>query len=227
MATGLVALTPAIPVILTLSVAFVAMGLALGLAAPAFEAIGNAIGTTLAGLTSMLGVVTLEKAAAFALLGYSFIGLAVGIGALAVSGVFGRGIACRFIERVSSLDTTVLSRNAMAVRNFATGIGALNEQIQKLDTEKLEKLEDVSVSLSVGAAISGVASSIGGMIDSASDALFGDSESSVNEKMLAELVLIKQHLATPRVVKIDREKAGQEFAKSTDSSSKNVSSIDN
>ncbi len=227
MATGLVALTPAIPVILTLSVAFVAMGLALGLAAPAFEAIGNAIGTTLAGLTSMLGVVTLEKAAAFALLGYSFIGLAVGIGALAVSAAFGGGIVGRFIERIGSLDTTVLSRNAMAVRNFATGIGALNEQIQKLDTEKLEKLEDVSVSLSVGAAISGVASSIGGMIDSASDALFGDSETSVNEKMLAELVLIKQHLATPRVVKIDREKAGQEFAKSTDSSSKNVSSIDN
>lgn len=226
-ATGLVALTPAIPVILTLSVAFFAMGLALGLAAPAFEAIGNAIGTTLAGLTSMLGVVTLEKAAAFALLGYSFIGLAVGIGALAVSAAFGGGIVGRFIERIGSLDTTVLSRNAMAVRNFATGIGALNEQIQKLDTEKLEKLEDVSVSLSVGAAISGVASSIGGMIDSASDALFGDSESSVNEKMLAELVLIKQHLATPRVVKIDREKAGQEFAKSTDSSSKNVSSIDN
>jgi len=226
-ATGLVALTPAIPVILTLSLAFVAMGFALRLAAPAFEAIGNAIGTTLAGLTSMLGVVTLEKAAAFALLGYSFLGLAVGIGALAVSAAFGGGIVGRFIERIGSLDTTVLSRNAMAVRNFATGIGALNEQIQKLDTEKLEKLEDVSVSLSVGAAISGVASSIGGMIDSASDALFGDSESSVNEKMLAELVLIKQHLATPRVVKIDREKAGQEFAKSTDSSSKNVSSIDN
>ncbi len=226
-ATGLVALTPAIPVILTLSLAFVAMGFALRLAAPAFEAIGNAIGTTLAGLTSMLGVVTLEKAAAFALLGYSFLGLAVGIGALAVSAAFGGGIVGRFIERIGSLDTTVLSRNAMAVKNFATGIGALNEQIQKLDTEKLEKLEDVSVSLSVGAAISGVASSIGGMIDSASDALFGDSESSVNEKMLAELVLIKQHLATPRVVKIDREKAGQEFAKSTDSSSKNVSSIDN
>jgi len=232
-------------VALALSVAIIGIGFAIRLMTPAIEAVGHvftavfsgissiidslgtAIGTVFGSFAGMLEVVSLEKAAAIALIGASFIGLAAGIAVLATAVFWGGGRVSSFMESIGSIDTSTLSRNANAVNNFATGIGRLNQSIKNLDTEKLEKLEDISLSLSVGAAVTGVASSIGGMIDSASDMLFGNGESGddVNKLMLAELVLIKDHLATPRVIKIDKEKAGQEFASSTDGSSKNVNQI--
>ena len=140
---------------------------------------------------------------------------------------FGGGVVTKFLTRLNDLDTSKLSQNAQAVKNFAQGIGQLSASINSLDTEKLEKIEDVSISLSVGGAISNIGSSVSGLIDSVGDALFGGGdEKNTQDLMLAELVAIKEHLATPRVVQIDREKAGQEFAKATDSSAKNVSSMD-
>ena len=223
--SGLVALTPAIPVILTLTAAFVGIGFALGLAAPGIEAIGNAIGTTLTGLTSMLEVVTLEKAAAFMLLGYSFLSLSAGVGALAIAALLGGGKVTSFIEKIGSLDTSVLSKNAMAVNSFAEGIGRLNAELQTLDTEKLEKLEDVSLSLSVGAAVTGVADSIGGMIDAASNTLFGEGGTDVQTKMLAELIAIKEKVGVGKVIKMDSTRVGKEVASKNDQDSQNVNQV--
>ena len=64
------------------------------------------------------------------------------------------------------------------------------------------------------------------MIDAASNSLFGEGGTDIQTKMHNELVLIREHLATPRVVQIDREKAGKELAKSTDAEAANVSSMD-
>ena len=240
LATGLATLAnPATLIgLAAVSLGIMSIGFSLALAAPAIEAFGNVISSALAGvasiataifggLTSMLSVITLEKAASVYLLGAGFITLAAGIGALGIAAFFGGGAVTKFLTRLNDLDTSKLSQNAQAVKNFAQGIGQLSASINSLDTEKLEKIEDVSISLSVGGAISNIGSSVSGLIDSVGDALFGGGdEKNTQDLMLAELVAIKEHLATPRVVQIDREKAGQEFAKATDSSAKNVSSMD-
>ena len=57
------------------------------------------------------------------------------------------------------------------------------------------------------------------------DALFGGGdEKNTQDLMLAELVAIKEHLATPRVVQIDREKADKNLKQLI--RVKNVSSMD-
>jgi len=239
LATGLAAMAnPATLLGLgAVALGFMAIGFALNLAAPAIEAFGTVLSSALGGiasvatavfggLTDMLSVITLEKAAALVAVGFSFNMLAVGIGALGIAALLGGGKVVSFIEKIGAINTSSLSKNAMAINSFAEGIGRLNAELQTLDTEKLEKLEDVSLSLSVGAAVTGVADSIGGMIDAASNSLFGEGGTDVQTQMHNELVLIREHLATPRVVQIDREKAGRELAKSTDAEAANVSSMD-
>jgi len=228
MAGGLAALA-APPVLLglgALTLAFMGMGVGLNLMAPAIEALGNVMSAVFGGLVGMLSVITLEKAAAMVALGVSFNMLSIGIGGLAIAALLGGGRVISFIEKIGSLDTSVLSKNAMAVNSFAEGIGRLNAELQTLDTEKLEKLEDVSLSLSVGAAVTGVADSIGGMIDAASNTLFGEGGTDIQTEMHKELIKIREQLATPKSIYIDREKVGEESAKAIDSSAKNVSGVD-
>ena len=240
MAVGLKALAnPKVLIgLAAVTLAFIGIGFALGQAAPAIEAFGSLIASALSGvasivqvvfggLTDMLSVVTLEKAAAISLLGIGFLGLAAGITALGIAAFFGGGTVGKFLQNIGELDTGRLQQNATAVKNFAQGLATLNQGINNLDTEKLEKLEEASISLSVGAAISNIGGSVSGLIESATGALFGDDGgNNTQELMLAELVAIKEQLAVPKVVQIDREKAGQVLAKSTDSSARNVSSMD-
>tara|TARA_B100000900_G_scaffold47179_2_gene35035 strand:- start:673 stop:3042 length:2370 start_codon:yes stop_codon:yes gene_type:complete len=209
-----------------ITLAFIGIGYALKLMAPAIEAVGSVMNAVFGGLTGMLGVITLEKAAAMVALGLSFNMLALGIGALGIAALLGGGKVVSFIEKVGAINTSSLSKNAMAINSFAEGVGRLNQEIKGLDIEKLAALEEVSLSLSVGAAVSGIGASIGGMIDAASNSLFGEGGTDIQTKMHNELVLIREHLATPRVVQIDREKAGKELAKSTDAEAANVSSMD-
>ena len=244
LAAGLIALTPAIPVILVLTLAIVGIGFAIRLMAPAIEAVGNVIGSVFGGianiigalgsavasvfggLTSMLEVVTIEKAIALGAIGLAFWGLASGIGALAIAVALGGGTVIKFMDSLGSLDTSILERNAIAVNDFANGLGRLNSVANDLDMKKLEKLSDVSVSLSVGAAITGVADSVGGFIDSASASLFGEDETSLDSQMLAELKLIKENLGIPTILKINQEKIGEAVASTNDESSNNVNQID-
>jgi len=227
MAGGLAALA-APPVLLglgALTLAFMGMGVGLNLMAPAIEALGNVMSAVFGGLVGMLSVITLEKAAAMVALGVSFNMLSIGIGGLAIAALLGGGRVISFIEKIGSLDTSVLSKNAMAVNSFAEGIGRLNAELQTLDTEKLEKLEDVSLSLSVGAAVTGVADSIGGMIDAASNTLFGEGGTDVQTKMLAELIEIKESVGVGKVIKFDSTVVGREVASKNDQEAKNISSL--
>jgi len=240
LATGLASLAnPATAVgMLLVAGGFLAIGAALYMAAPALEAFANIVSSALGGiasvatavfggLTDMLSIITLEKAAALVAVGFSFNMLAVGIGGLAIAALLGGGRVISFIEKIGSLDTSVLSKNAMAVNSFAEGIGRLNAELQTLDTEKLEKLEDVSLSLSVGAAVTGVADSIGGMIDAASNTLFGEGGTDIQTKMHSELVLIKQALETPKGIYMDSVKVGREVGKKNDQEAANIgASID-
>ena len=243
LAAGLIALTPAIPVILVLTLAIVGIGFAIRLMAPAIEAVGNVIGSVFGGianiigalgsavasvfggLTSMLEVVTIEKAIALGAIGLAFWGLASGIGALAIAVALGGGTVIKFMDSLGSLDTSILERNAIAVNDFANGLGRLNSVANDLDMKKLEKLSDVSVSLSVGAAITGVADSVGGFIDSASASLFGEDETDINSQMLTELKEIKNRIGIPPVLKIKREIVSEAVASTNDESSKNVNQV--
>lgn len=225
MAGGIAALA-APPVLIglgALTLAFMGIGFGLNLMAPAIEALGNVMSAVFGGLVGMLSVITLEKAAAMVALGVSFNMLSIGIGGLAIAALLGGGKVISFIEKIGSLDTSVLSKNAMAVNSFAEGIGRLNAELQTLDTEKLEKLEDVSLSLSVGAAVTGVADSIGGMIDAASNTLFGEGGTDVQTEMLAELKEIKNRVGV--TLKLDGDKVAESVGKTNDASAKNISSL--
>ena len=225
MAGGIAALA-APPVLIglgALTLAFMGIGFGLNLMAPAIEALGNVMSAVFGGLVGMLSVITLEKAAAMVALGVSFNMLSIGIGGLAIAALLGGGKVISFIEKIGSLDTSVLSKNAMAVNSFAEGIGRLNAELQTLDTEKLEKLEDVSLSLSVGAAVTGVADSIGGMIDAASNTLFGEGGTDVQTQMLTELKEIKNRVGV--TLKLDGDKVAESVGKTNDASAKNISSL--
>ena len=210
-----------------ITLAFIGIGYALKLMAPAIEAVGNVMNAVFGGLVGMLSIITLEKAAAMVALGLSFNMLAVGIGALGIAALLGGGKVVSFIEKIGAIDTSSLSKNAMAINSFAEGVGRLNQELKTLDTEKLEKIEDVSLSLSVGAAVTGVADSIGGMIDAASNTLFGEGGTDIQTKMYNELVLIRENIGTPTVLEMNGEKMGEAVARTIDSSAKNVSSLDN
>ena len=176
----------------------------------------------------MLGVITLEKAASVYLLGAGFLTLAAGIGALGIAAFFGGGSVEKFLTKLGDLDTSKLQQNATAIRNFAQGLATLTTSIDNLDTEKLEKLErvaDVSVSIGVGSAIANVGSAVGSFIDTAAEGLFGDGKST-QEKMLAELTLIRENLGAPTVIKMDGEKMGEAVATTNDGTARNASKLD-
>lgn len=241
LATGLATLANPATLIGLAAVAlgFMAIGFSLALAAPAIEAFGKVIGavlggvasiagTVFGGLTDMLGVITLEKAASIYLLGAGFFTLAAGIGALGIAAFFGGGSVEKFLTKLGDLDTSKLQQNANAIRNFAQGLATLTTSIDNLDTEKLEKLErvaDVSVSIGVGSAIANVGSAVGSFIDTAAEGLFGDGKST-QEKMLAELTLIRENLGAPTVIKMNGEKMGEAVATTNDGTARNASKLD-
>jgi hypothetical protein len=190
--------------------AMIPLGYALGLAAPAisafgdilkgaFEGIASIVTAVSGGLIGMLDVITLEKAVAMGVLGYSFIGLTAGISALGIASLLWGGTVRKFLTKTGEALGTFGSEGVDNVTNLANalvsmagGLASVVTQLDLLDTSKLDALADVSISASIGGAISGIGSSISGLISGLGES-GGESETSgLNAGSLSEYELLME-----------------------------------
>jgi len=127
LAEGLTALTPAIPVILTLTAAVVGLGFGLKLAAPAFESIGKAVTTIIGGVADALIKIAddvnplklLAIAPGIAAIGFALLPFGLG-GALSgiVGGTGGFGAVVEGIQQFESLNPDKLMAVAGAMKKL-------------------------------------------------------------------------------------------------------------
>lgn len=191
---------------------------AMNLAAPAFSAFGTIITSVFAGvatiitavaggLVSMLSVITLEKSAAVMGLALAFPLLAAGVAALGFAAFMGGGSVTRFFTNLSeSINTEKLNSVkglANAFMEMGRGLGTVNTQLQTLDTDKLDKLSDFSMSMSIGGAIGAVGDAIGGVVG----ALSGEgSLSEYEDSMLQKMKELIDATSANKDVYLDRQK---------------------
>ena len=149
-----------IPLAYALSVASPAISAFGDVIKGAFEGIASIITATSEGLVSMLGVITLEKAGAMIALGAAFPLLAVGIGSLAIAATLGGGKVTSFIQGIAESASLLgggaaqgLQTTAQALMSMGSGLSMINEQLDRLNPEKLDALSNFSMSLSIGGAV--------------------------------------------------------------------------
>lgn len=182
-------------------VALIPLAYALGIAAPAisafgdvikgaFDGIASIITATSEGLVSMLGVITLEKAGAMIALGAAFPLLALGIGSLAIAATLGGGKVTSFIQGIAESASLLgggaaqgLQTTAQALMSMGSGLAVINEQLDRLNPEKLDALSNFSMSLSIGGAVTAIGDAVGGLVDSVSAVIGGgnDEEGSLSQ----------------------------------------------
>ena len=171
-----------IPLAYSLSIAAPAISAFGDVIKSAFEGIASVVTAVSNGLVSMLSVITLEKAAAMVVMGSGFGLMAIGIGSLAIAAALGGRTVTRFIGRIAESASLLgggaaqgLQTTAQALMSMGSGLSMINEQLDRLNPEKLEALSDFSMSLSIGGALTSVGNAVGGLVDSVS-ALIGGGE---------------------------------------------------
>ena len=110
---------------------------------------------------------------------------------------------------------------------MATGLTAVVTQLDRLDTEKLEALSEVSISASIGGAISGIGASIGGLIDSVSGVVGGESLSEYESTMITKMEQLIAATSANKDVYLDREKVTSLVMDTSDRSVVNKFSLNN
>ncbi len=218
------------------------LAIALGYAAPAISAFGDVISSAFngiasivsavaSGLVSMLDSITIEKALAMGVLGYSFVGLAAGITALSAVSLLGGPIVRSFLDKtgasiagISSAGIANVTSLASALKGMASGLTAVVTQLDRLDTEKLEALSSVSISASIGGAIGSIGSSISGLIDGIGG---GESLSEYETTMLDRMTELKDAFMSNKDVYLDKEKVTGLIMASADRTITNRTNINN
>lgn len=184
-----------------LGIALLPLSASLAIAAPAissfgdvikgaFDGLASIITATSEGLVSMLGVITLEKAGAMIALGAAFPLLALGIGSLAIAATLGGGKVTSFIQGIAESASLLgggaaqgLQTTAQALMSMGSGLSVINEQLDRLNPEKLDALSNFSMSLSIGGAVTAIGDAVGGLVDSVSAVIGGgnDEEGSLSQ----------------------------------------------
>ena len=231
--------------IAALGLALIPMAGALAIAAPAISAFGDvllgafngiaSIVTAVAdGLIGMLEVITMDKAIAMGLLGASFIGLAAGVTALTAVTSFGGPVIRRFLRKtnesiggISQAGVDNVIALGSAFKSMAAGLSTVVTQLDRLDTEKLEALSEVSISASIGGAISGIGASIGGLIDTVSGVVGGESLSEYESTMISKMEQLIAATSANKDVYLDREKVTSLVMDTGDRSVVNKFSLNN
>lgn len=142
--------------------ALIPLAFALRLAAPAFNAFANvvaAVGIVIkgvfAGLGTLLENVTLEKAAALAVLGGGFAALGVGIAAGAVGLLlFPVKKFTKLTQSLSEISqTSGLSQVVSDLTQMSVALGSVAESLDKVDLQKFKKITTISTLGNLGNAI--------------------------------------------------------------------------
>jgi hypothetical protein len=144
-----------------LGLSMMVLGAGLLVAGAGFEKIGGSMG-------GMLGL-----ADAFPL-------LAVGIGSLAIAAALGGGKVTSFIQGIAEGASLLaggaaqgLQTTAQAMMSMGSGLAMINDQLDRLNPEKLEALSNFSMSLSIGGVMTAVGEAVGGLVDSVSAVIGG------------------------------------------------------
>lgn len=200
----------------------------------AFNGIASIVTAVAGGLIGMLEVITIEKAVAMGVLGASFGLMALGIGSLALAAGLGGGVVRRFLRKTGESIGAIgesgvqnVQNLASALQGMATGLSAVVTQLDRLDTEKLEKLSEVSISASIGGAISGIGDSIGGLIDTVSGVVGGESLSEYESTMISKMEQLIAATSANKDVYLDREKVTSLVMDTGDRSVVNKFSLNN
>jgi len=69
-----------------------------------------------------------------------------------------------------------LQTTAQAMMSMGSGLSMINDQLDRLNPEKLEALSKFSMSLSIGGAMSAVGEAVGGLVDSVTAVIGGNDE---------------------------------------------------
>lgn len=162
-------LSKAAPEILIASIALAGFGtaliplaFALRLAAPAFNAFANVVAaagivikSVFAGLGTLLENVTLEKAAALAVLGGGFAALGVGIAAGAVGLLlFPVKKFTKLTQSLSEISqTSGLSQVVSDLTQMSVALGSVAESLDKVDLQKFKRITTISTLGNLGNAI--------------------------------------------------------------------------
>jgi hypothetical protein len=233
---GIIALGVFSPVLIGLMSALTAASPAItafgGAIQSAFGGIATIISSVSQGLVSMLSVITLEKAGAMLALAGSLPLLAAGIGTLALAAALGGGKVNSFIQGIAESASLLgggnsLMTTAQAMVSMGSALAQVNEQIDRLNVEKLEKLEDFSVSLSVGGAITTIGNAVGGMVDAISAVVTGDDKEGVSQEpkenpLLNEIRGLRGDLTAGKVaVYMDSELVSRKVRSTFDKAGKN------
>ena len=142
--------------------ALIPLAFALRLAAPAFNAFANVVaaaGTVIksvfAGLGTLLENITLEKAAALAVLGGGFAALGVGIAAGAVGLLlFPVKKFTKLTQSLSEISqTSGLSQVVSDLTQMSVALGSVAESLDKVDLQKFKKITTISTLGNLGNAI--------------------------------------------------------------------------
>ena len=142
--------------------ALIPLAFALRLAAPAFNAFANVVaaaGTVIksifAGLGTLLENITLEKAAALAILGGGFAALGVGIAAGAVGLLlFPVKKFTKLTQSLSEISqTSGLSQVVSDLTQMSVALGSVAESLDKVDLQKFKKITTISTLGNLGNAI--------------------------------------------------------------------------
>jgi hypothetical protein len=207
-----------------ITVAAIGLGYALKLAAPAIEAIGEALKSILEGVgavikdfaegfSMILKEITMEKAIAMGILGLSFFTLAGGLlafslalaGAGVISFFSGDGVMDQLKELAEMADP--LKTTADSLVEMAKGLFGIGEALNTIDTDKLEELGDFALDNS----LANIGNSIAGAIGS----IFGSSSSKEDPqaKELAEIKSIMQAILNKNYdIYLDSTKVGTGMA---------------
>lgn len=142
--------------------ALIPLAFALRLAAPAFNAFANVVAaagivikSVFAGLGTLLENVTLEKAAALAVLGGGFAALGVGIAAGAVGLLlFPVKKFTKLTQSLSEISqTSGLSQVVSDLTQMSVALGSVAESLDKVDLQKFKKITTISTLGNLGNAI--------------------------------------------------------------------------
>ena len=142
--------------------ALIPLAFALRLAAPAFNAFANVVaaaGTVIksvfAGLGTLLENITLEKAAALAILGGGFAALGVGLAAGAVGLLlFPVKKFTKLTQSLSEISqTSGLSQVVSDLTQMSVALGSVAESLDKVDLQKFKKITTISTLGNLGNAI--------------------------------------------------------------------------
>ena len=142
--------------------ALIPLTFALRLAAPAFNAFANVVAaagivvkSVFAGLGTLLENITLEKAAALAVLGGGFAALGVGIAAGAVGLLlFPVKKFTKLTQSLSEISqTSGLSQVVSDLTQMSVALGSVAESLDKVDLQKFKKITTISTLGNLGNAI--------------------------------------------------------------------------